>query len=205
MGEVRLSPPITILSLVALAMAALSLGQHRSAVSGDVRCKVAAAYLEDALTTGYLAVRHEKVVVSVEPESMMTLGNPVDIARLKNGNPTPEARKHPLFALYEQAALQDGQSAIKLCPEVRALMRRSDIAPRIAGDERIANPRDKDGIYKYPIISISMPAVDASKGEAIMFASQVSALLGGGGSEVYLRKNAAGQWIVVYQQGRWVS
>ena len=201
----RLSPPISVVSLVAAALVAVSIGQNRKTEREDIRCIVAAAYLDHLFTETFLARSQDQIVISSDPEWIEGFGGPVDIARLKSGNLDPAVRTHPLIALYQQAARQDGVSATKLCPEVRAILQRSDIKRRIAGDESLPNPTDKDGIFKYPIVKLSVPAVDPVRGEAIMFASQTSALLGGGGFEVYLRRDATGKWFVLYEKTRWIS
>ena len=201
----RLSPPISVVSIVALALTAVSVGQQRNADRRDVRCIVAAAYLNHVFTETYLASTQNRIVISSEPENIEMFGNSDDIAALKSGKAALAVRKHPFFDLYLQAARQSDESPTKLCPEVGEFLRRADISPRIAGDQNTPNPPDKDGIFKYQIIRLSLPAVDVKRGEAIMFASQTSALLGAGGFEIYLRRNSFGEWVVLYQQTRWVS
>ena len=201
----RLSPPLCVISLIAISLTFVRALDSRKANQIDVRCIVAAAYLENLLTETYLARVEKQVVIISDPERIDGFANLNDIARLKSGNLDPTARKHPLIALYQKAARQNDISVTQFCPEVRAIMKRSDISKRIAGDESLPNPTDKDGIFKYTIIKLSLPAVDNMRGEAIMFASQTSALLGGGGFEVYIRRNAVGEWIVLYDKTRWVS
>jgi hypothetical protein len=205
LGEVRLSPPICVVSLVAVALTAISIGQDHKVDGPDIRCVVAAAYLDNLFNETYLSRTQDQVVIFTDPERLEGFGNPEDIARLKNGEIDPPIRDHPLIALYRQAARQNGVSAIKFCPEVRAILRRSDISKRVAGDETLPNPIDKDGEFKFTIVKLSVPAVDPVRGEAIMFASQTSATLAGGGFEVYLRRDATGKWFVLYEKMRWVS
>ena len=201
----RLSPPVSVVSLVALSLVAVSLSRKAETQSDDIRCIVAAAYLDHLFTESYLSKNQDQVIISSDPERLEGFGNPEDIARLKSGNLDPAVRKNPLIALYQQAARQNDESPTKLCPEVRAIMKRNDISKRVAGDESLPNPVDKDGQFKFTIIKLSLPAVDPIRGEAIMFASQTSATLAGGGFEVYLRRDASGVWFVLYEKMRWVS
>ena len=201
----RLSPPICVVSIVALALAAISVGQSRHTEGKDIRCVVAAAYLDSLFTESYLSRTQDQVVITSDPERLEGFGNPIDIARLMGGTLEHPVRNHPLIAMYQQAARQGDVSPIKSCPEVRAILNRNDISKRVAGDETLPNPIDKDGQFKYRIVKLSLPAVDPNRGEAIMFASQTSATLAGGGFEVYLRRDATGAWHVLYEKMVWVS
>jgi hypothetical protein len=202
---VRLSPPLTVIALVLVALGALGYSRENTDSLSDAGCDVATAYLSYLFRDSYLASYGEPIVLSSEPEGVSDYieryinrrGDHVDLNSL--------TETEPLIDLYLELQALNGLSVVKTCPSVPKLLQSSDISKKIISDDVAALMSKNSSKFKYTTVRISMPAVDIKRGEAILVQSQVSGPLAAGGGEVYLRRSKNGIWRVVYEKGLWVS
>lgn len=201
MGAVKLNPPVTVVGLIALALGAVAWTRGSGSTKRDIRCDVAIAGLSYFFKTMEIADKSKPVIVSAIPERFV---GPMPEEAVV-GELSYEVRREPLLGLYKQLARQEGTSAVGSCPAVVEFLREQKAAGNVISDEKTSNPQTPDGILKYPVVLIGMPAVDIHRGEAIMGVSRTSGSLDGIGVEVYLRRNDFGEWRVIYITQRWVS
>ncbi|HVR91645.1 MAG TPA: hypothetical protein VHG29_11210 [Novosphingobium sp.] len=187
----RLSPPVTILTIVAVALASISIARWlRLNDRREESCSAALAYLQ------YVDARKQKPLL-IHDEGW---GGPTqeDISRAIRGD--PDVRKHPDFEIYEHAANIQEVSPVLDCPGVLSWLRSKKIAhhDRHVIDKLLRPFQGLDGeTYPWDVIGMSMPAISNDRGRSIFDSSIYGALLGGAIYRVEMAQDHDGRWFVV--------
>ncbi len=158
---------------------------------------MAIAYLKHVLADSYLGGDGRKLFLSVEP---------VETSLSAERDLPAEFRQQfhddPFYSLYRQLLASNRTDPRTECPSVRRFLAGPTVRKRFTDKEPA--PRG-DAQWDAIFVGVSLPAVSESGNEAVMLASSGFGPLAGSGREVYLRKNAKGQWVVKYEQSTWVS
>jgi len=156
---VRLSPPITILAIVAAAMVGLGWSNQGSLTRDrEVSCVIALDYLKFKLAE---AKNQAFVIDYIEPSITSA-----SMEASRNAA-TPEMRKHPDFALGDRQVELGRLSPIKACPNVAHWLHQN-------GVERVSSIEDTlaasaQALFekgKLSYVGLSMPAIDSERGIA---------------------------------------
>jgi len=194
----KINPPISVIALVCLAVAAMAWNrQTESRAAPDERCDAVIALLKHRLDEPYLTDSGRKLYLTTEPVQALALDETAP-TELRN-----QFQLDPFYPLYRELAKLDGVDPQTECPSLRTFLGSDGVRERFTTKkpQRTPNSDEWDAVF----VGISMPAVSADGREAIMLSSQTFGLLAGSGSEVYLRKNGRGEWVVKYEAGTWIS
>lgn len=186
----RLSPPISILGIVAAAIAMLALSHQSEQSRIAYSCQILTAFLKSetkALNSNFMVVDFpEQGRERSEIERSLKLH--------------PEAKNDPLVALYHQLAeFQEADAKpTKLCPELQGWLRQMGIGTNFDEADKLLRALRIDKVpLRKPIYSISMPAVNADRTSAVLQVIVASAIPGPGTYEVHFSRKDDGTWSYV--------
>lgn len=183
----KLSPPITILGIVAAAFAMLAVSHQSEQSRIASSCQILTAFLKSEtndLNSNFMVVDF--------PDQGMDRSEIEWRLRLH-----PEAQKDPLVALYRQLAeFQEADAKpTELCPELQTWLRQMEIETNFDKADVLLRAARIDKIpLRKPIYSISMPAVNAERNRALLQVIVAQVEPGPGAYLVEFSRKADGNW-----------
>lgn len=190
----KLSPPITILTIVAASIVWLGLVRPEPVHDDQAQgCDVALTYLKHIEST-----KQKPLLVSDAPWRVLSTEQ-LELA-LKND---PKLQDHVDFEIWQRAASLNGLSAIKPCQNVREWLAAKGIEILTEHQTEVRlRPYEE---YPWQAILISMPVVSRDGKKAFFEASIHYGKLAGGSYAVEMRRHADGSWHIFDEVGTGVS
>ncbi len=166
----------------------------------EARCEVAEAFLVDMLADDYIKEDRRLIFITPEPEKI-SLGSAEAFTETLHEKKL--LNEDPFSPLYRQMIEDIDRSPMDDCNSLTSFITNGPNASRFTTKK--PPPTNFDDDHPVIYVSISLPVISEDNEEALMLSGISFAPLGGGGSEVYLRKNKNGKWLVKYKHLTWVS
>jgi hypothetical protein len=193
---VRLSPPLTILAIVAAAFGALAVNNDRETKLQTLRLQRSCGLLLTFLQAETKGLGSKYMVVDfpeLSPESQ-------EIAIWQEQR--PDLRDHPVWQLYRELGRYRRSMVMptQACPALKSWLNklRIKVNPPEA-DFILRESRLHDAKLPMPIYSIAMPATNSDGDEGLLKFVVAQEDRAGGMFEVWAKRDGDGPWTFEYQ------
>lgn len=196
---VRLHPPTTVLCVLAVGLAAITIGKpHEVHSDADPRCAVLRRYI-DIIVLDDEALEGQKPIIVTQDQQ----ASDASVGEFVNSPNAPYSTKtHPLLPLYLQLENQKDVRVDEACPLLLKGLKRftwEKAANRAYPDHR--NTDEYEVIY----FAVSLPAISEDRRQAIFNVAFTYGSLDGIGLSVSMQKDASNRWGILSQERNWIS
>lgn len=198
----RLSPPITVIAMVAVALSLLAVEHRRETENRRVTCKVALTVLKNELEQ--VSKFGGRAIVADGPSPHISYA---DFQERLRGSDGAKIRNHPDFSLHKSLAQRSQLRPLDVCPQLKGYLRAQNT---LFGDKLIDREVGISGVndrqkYKYIIVAITIPGIAMDGKRAMTAVSQVFGPLAGGGQIIITEIAPDGSIRIIDQYGTWIS